>query len=379
MSALEDDLNRDTCDDHVVLDWDSDDPTARLAELERELRERDVQPVAVINMVEALIAWQVRIAERYGLPGAEPSRRVLLSKAALRSAMSEAGLSNLPWVTGSAAGLDADAVDFFPAVAKPSRESGASRFVRRVDGAEDLREHLAEIAGALGPDAEVIVEGFIKGMEFSIDGMVFEGHFNGLVAFEKADYDDALLHDAGLSVCPPQQPAVKAGVEHLSQLVTRLCGHLGLHQGWLHVEGRALEDGTAELIEINPRPGRGTHLAAIQYLTGIDPVEVATQTALPEGWSRPAVWPPQVGDEHLVGMVPISADRLGRVVASSSQDELLAVPGVFAGYLLNGYRVESLNRENIVAEAAFIADDVPGLRAVADAARRAVRFDVVAD
>lgn len=380
VSALADDLNRGSCADHVVVDWDAADPAAELERLSGELAASGVGPVAVVNMMEALIPWQVRIARSYGLPGAEPGRETLLSKAELRRTMAEAGLSSLPWCAGSAAGLDAASVGFFPAVAKPSRQSGASRLVRLVHDADRLRDHLAAVAAALGPDTEVVVEGFIDGREFSVDGPVTDGRFHGLVAFEKAEHDEELLHDAGLSVSPPQDPRVVSGLDRLVTVVGELCRHLDFSSGWLHVEGRVLADGTVELVEVNPRPGGGTHLAAIRHLTGIDPVSALVRMALPGGWSLPDG--PLVRSSRtraLLGMVPIDVRAVGRVVARTSRTDLLAVPGVLDGYVIDGYRVESLDAENFFAQAVFTADDVPALHAVADSVREAVRFDVVTD
>ncbi|MFJ2707688.1 acetyl-CoA carboxylase biotin carboxylase subunit family protein [Streptomyces sp. NPDC087428] len=380
VSALADDRNRDACAAHLLIDWDAADPDAELGRLEAALTAAGVRPVAVVNMMEALIPWQVRLSRHFGLPGGEASREVLLSKAELRQAMAAAGLSKLPWLAGSAAALDPAAVDFFPAVAKPSRQSGASRHVRLVRDAASLRAHLAAIGDALGPGTEVIVEQFIDGPEFSVDGPVTDGRFHGLVVFEKTEHDEELLHDAGLSVSPPQDPVVVSGAQRLTGAVSEMCRHIGFTSGWLHVEGRALPDGTAELVEINPRPGGGTHVPAIRHLTGIDPVSALVRMALPEGWELPADGPqgPAQGRD-LVGSVPVDARAVGRVSARADRDELLAVPGVFDGYVVDGYRVESLDAENFFAQAVFTAADVAGLRAVADEVRRVVRFDVTDD
>ncbi|MEV7211964.1 ATP-grasp domain-containing protein [Kitasatospora cineracea] len=380
VSALPEDLNRDSCDGHVVLDWDRADEEAGLAELERLLAAAAVEPVAVVNMVEALIPWQIRIAERYGLPGAEPGRRVLLSKLSLRRTMAAAGLSRLGHAGGPAAGIDPDAVDFYPAVVKPSRESGASRLVRRVGGPAELRDHLAEIGRQLGPDVEVVVEEFIDGVEFSVDGPVVAGRFTGALVVEKPDHDGALLHDAGLLVSPPQDPRVAAGAEHLIALVDRVCAELALDHGWLHVEGRARADGTAELIEINPRPGGGTYRSAVRHATGTDPVAALVRMALPGGWVPPAAEAGRSAEARLLfGMLPVEARAVGRVVAETTGADLTALPGVLDGYVLDGYRVESLDGENFFSMTLFTADDLPALRAISDRVRSTLRFRVESD
>ena len=57
ISASPDDRNRDECDDHVLLDWDSED----LPTLITRLDQRGIDPIAVVNMVEPLIPWQIAI------------------------------------------------------------------------------------------------------------------------------------------------------------------------------------------------------------------------------------------------------------------------------------------------------------------------------
>src|SRR5256885_934362 len=63
ISAFPDDHNRDKCDDHVLFDWGGEDLPTLITRLDR----RGIVPIAVVNMVEPLIPWQVAIAAHYGL------------------------------------------------------------------------------------------------------------------------------------------------------------------------------------------------------------------------------------------------------------------------------------------------------------------------
>ncbi|KPC82983.1 hypothetical protein ADK82_10295, partial [Streptomyces sp. NRRL S-4] len=100
------DVNRAHCAAHVVVDWE----TATLEELVAAVGAAGVEPTAVVNFVDSLISWQVRTARHYRLTGGEQGREVLLSKARVRAAMADRGLSSLAYATGTAVSLDTDAV-----------------------------------------------------------------------------------------------------------------------------------------------------------------------------------------------------------------------------------------------------------------------------
>ena len=163
--------------------------------------------------------------------------------------------------------------DFFPAIVKPSRESAASWLVERVDSRAELlayQRHLADL-GLAG--TELIIEAFLPGTEFSVDGPVLAGRFHPLMAVERPEHDDRRHHNAGLQIQPPQQEHVRAGVEALTEMIGTLAADLGLDQVWMHIEARVDLDGRPELVEINPRPAGGMYSAVIRELSGIDPME----------------------------------------------------------------------------------------------------------
>lgn len=371
VSALADDLNANACAEHVVIDWDTDE----LSALTSRLAAADIQPIAVINQVEALISWQIQIASHYGLAGGEPLRSVLLSKATLRSAMREAGLSTLRSVSGTSADINVGAIDFYPAMAKPSRQSGASSLVRRVDGPTALLAHLAEIERQLGEATEILIEEYVTGVEFSVDGPILDGRYQGAVVFEKTDYDYDRNHEAGVLICPPTLDYVAAGAAQLSSIVNDICAVLGLRQGWLHAEGRVQPDGDVQLIEINPRPGGGLYCEAVQHLTGVDPDEMVLTMALAHSAAdEPFAAGLTVAHNGVLGLLVFEPDQLGTVECDLSTADLKALPGVVDGFILNGYRVETLDQENFFSWVLIEAEDVPALRMVADKVRSAMTF-----
>jgi hypothetical protein len=350
ISEIPDTRHRGTCDDHVVVDWDSEDLPALIARLD----ERGIVPVAVVNLMEPLLPWQGGLAAHYGLPGAGAGLDVLASKTLVRERMRGLGLSSIGF------GDNPAEVDFFPAIVKPSRESTASRLVRRVDGPAELLAYERHLAERGFGDTEMIIEEYLPGVEFSVDGPVVDGRFHPLLAVEKPDHDDVRHHDAGLRVHPPQQDHVRAGVPVLTEMLNALCADLRLDQLWLHVEGRADENGRTELVEINPRFGGGMYPTAIQEISGIDPVEAIVSMALGE------FTPERLGplrDRTIIGWVDVEAEELGRVEIGVTEDELCELPGVIKAVVVDGYQVTDLEQENYFLRFAITADSVSELRA----------------
>ncbi|MFE7465948.1 acetyl-CoA carboxylase biotin carboxylase subunit family protein [Streptomyces sp. NPDC057499] len=363
------DVNRDHCAAHVVVDWEK----ASLAELVAAVEAAGVVPTAVVNFVESLISWQVRTARHYGLVGGEDGREVLLSKARVRAAMADRGLSALPFVAGTVASLDVDAVTSYPVIVKPDQDSGGSRLVRRADDAAELRACLQELADSVDPETDAIVEEYIDGVEFSVDGPVLEGRFHPLFEVEKTEHDNLRNHDAGLLVSPPPSALVRQAVRELAERVGVLYASLGVKSSWLHVEGRVRADGTCELVEINPRPGGRMYRAATQRACGVDPIDMSVRMALGESLDG-ALAGATPGGTELLAMLPFEADSVGALVSATSVEELKRIPGVVDGYLFEDFRVVTMDRENFFAEAMITADSVAGLHEIAEQVRAVFTF-----
>lgn len=353
ISELAEHRNRDACDVQVLVDWDREDLPTLIARLDR----RGIVPVAVVNLIEPLLPWQGGLAAHYDLPGTSTGLDVLASKTLVRERIRALGLSAIGFCD------DPAEADFFPAIVKPARESTASRLVRRVDGPDELfayRRHLAERGFA---DTEMIIEEYLPGVEFSVDGPVVDGRFHPVLAVEKPDHDEVKHHDAGLRIHPPQQDHVRAGVQVLSEMVSTLSADLRLDQIWLHVEGRADEDGRTELVEINPRFGGGMYPTAIEEAGGIDPMQAVVAMSLGE-FTLEQLNPPR--ESKIIGWVDVEAEELGRVEISTTEEDLCALPGVIKAVVVDGYQVKDLEQENYFLRFALTADSVSQLRARAD-------------
>lgn len=352
ISPFSDDSNRDHCDDHVQVNWDSEDPSTLIARLDQ----RGIVPIAVVNQVEPLMPWHSALAAHYGLPGVSAGHDVLASKTLVRERMRALSLSAIRFCQ------DPAEADFFPAIVKPARESAASWLVHRVDSPAELlayQRHLADLGLA---DTELIIEEFLPGTEFSVDGPVVDGRFHPLMAVERPEHDDTRHHNAGLQVHPPQQDHVRAGVRVLSQMISTLCADLHLDQVWMHIEARVGADGRPELVEINPRPAGGMYSAVIRQVSGIDPMEAFVSMALGDFTFTPEL-PGPLGDGTVIGLFDVEADELGVVEISTTDDDLRALPGVLDAEVVDGFRISSLDKENFFIRFALTADSLSQLRA----------------
>ena len=365
VSESPEDPNATLCDDHVLFDWDSDD----LSTLTDRLDERGITPIAVVNMVEKLISWHIAITAHYGLPGGDSGRNVLASKTLVRDHMRTLRLSAMKYCS------DPTEVDFFPVIVKPARVSGASNLVGRADDPAELFAYQKNLVERGFTDIEMIIEEYLPGTEFSVDGPVVNGCFHPVLAVEKPQHDDVKHHDAGLEFHPPQQRHVREGVRVLCETINALCNDLRLDQLWLHFEGRSTEEGRTELIEINPRPGGGQILTAIQVISGIDPFEAVISMALGEFTferSQP------LREQPIIGWVDVESDELGTVEIITTEDELLALPGVINVRMINGFKTINFDKQNFFLSFALIGDSVSELYTYAATVLSTLNYRVIA-
>ncbi|GLY28376.1 ATP-grasp domain-containing protein [Kineosporia sp. NBRC 101731] len=365
VSELPDHRWRHLCDDHVLMDWATEDVSTLISRLDQ----RGIVPVAVVNLVEPLIHWQQELSAHYGLPGAGGGLTSLASKTLVREQMRTLGLSTVRFCS------DPAEVDFFPAIVKPASGSSASWLVRLLHDHNDLLAYQRLLAERDLAGTDLIFEEYLPGTEFSLDGPVVDGIFHPVLAVEKPDHDEIRHHDAGLRIHPPQDEHVRAGVSALRDSLSALCTHLRLDSVWLHVEGRSNADGRTELVEINPRFGGGMYYTAIREATGIDAMEAVLAMLLGEFTLGPAR-PRHQG--AMLGWVDVEADEIGRVEISTTADDLRSFPFVIDADVVDGYQATDMEKENYFLRFAMTADSVDELRARAADVLASVDYRIVA-
>ncbi len=138
----------------------------------------------------------------------------------------------------------------FPCVLKPLHFS-ASRGVIRANGAAEFAAAEARIRKMTGADEPLLVEDFIPGREFALDGVVTEGKLQTLAIFDKPDPLDGPFFEETIYLTPSREPA--EGQQAIRDAAQRAVAALGLHHGPVHAEARVNPRGVW-MLEAAARP-----------------------------------------------------------------------------------------------------------------------------
>lgn len=197
-------------------------------------------------------------AERLGLRF-HPSRAVRAAndKQRTRERFRDAGLKVPDFGTAAA--------QRFPCVLKPLHSS-ASRGVIRADTPAEFAEALARIHKIIG-EADVLVEDFIPGREFALEGIVTAGKLQTLAIFDKPDPLDGPFFEETIYVTPSREPAsVQCAIRETAQLAVTA---LGLEFGPVHAEMRVNDRGVW-MLEAAARPIGGLCSRVLRFDGGIN-------------------------------------------------------------------------------------------------------------
>jgi biotin carboxylase len=271
------------------------------------------------------------VAQAVGLPGHPPQAAFRSrNKLASREAMRDAGL---PVPSFEPVSIDADAHALagrvaYPAVVKPLALSG-SRGVMRVDTAEAFVAAFDRLRRLLqSPDVRIerdeahemaMIESFIPGREFAVEGLLDDGALRVLAIFDKPDALDGPFFEETIYVTPSR--ASESIQRALQDAVAGAVAALGLRHGPIHAECRV--DGTiVYVLEVAARPIGGLCATALRFTGGASLEEVLLRHALGEDvsvFTREA-------DASGVMMIPIPQRGIYRGV--EGVDEARAVAGI---------------------------------------------------
>ncbi|MEO7271031.1 MAG: ATP-grasp domain-containing protein [Vicinamibacterales bacterium] len=242
--------------------------------------ERPVAGVLAVGDRPARMAAQVSAA--LDLPGHPlPAVADATSKLRARRRFAAAGLA-APWFVEvpDTEAPDAFAHDprlVFPCVVKPTTLSG-SRGVIRADTAGACATAITRVRALLArPDIralrphgghQVIVEGFIPGREFAIEGVLTHGRLQPLAIFGKPDPLDGPFFEETIYATPPDldEPEQRA----ILTTVERAIAALGLSHGPVHAECR-MDAGQVVMLEIAPRPIGGLCSRVLRFVSAASP------------------------------------------------------------------------------------------------------------
>jgi len=296
-------------------------------------RRRPVDGVIAVGDRPVVLA--ARAAQALGVRGNTlASARASVNKSLARSSLARAGLP-VPWFfeVDPAADISADPRVQFPCVVKPLGLSGSRGVIRANDLAEldaaitRLRSLLSRpdvraIRSGLGDT--ILVEGFIEGREFAVEGVMTDGVLRILAVFDKPDPLDGPFFEETIYVTPTglNPGEAQAVIEH----VGRGAAALGLANGPVHAECRVGPRGIF-ILEIAARPIGGLCSRVLRFTapdeTGdVSLEDVLLRHAIGEDISRYQREPRTSG----VMMIPIP--RRGMLKGVSGIDAAAAVTAV---------------------------------------------------
>ena len=252
------------------------EPDASLAAILAAAEQRPIDGVIAVGDRPTLLA--ARAASALGLPGNPPAAvEASTNKRATRERLVEAGLL-APWFftlplgrAGTLAAGDARlSMDSrrapghtrpdFPCVVKPLGLSG-SRGVIRADGPGELGAALARVTALLarrdvralrsGMADEILIEGYIDGREFAVEGVLTSGRLQVFAIFDKPDPLEGPFFEETIYLTPSALPA--DGQRRIEETIAGAAAALGLRHGPIHAECRVSDAGVV-VLEVAPRP-----------------------------------------------------------------------------------------------------------------------------
>lgn len=272
------------------------------------LREINATPDAVLAVDDSGVELAALLSERLGLPAnsAQAVRRVR-DKLAFRRLLQEREFL-CPEFHHLPSGEDPRKLLpelQFPAVVKARRLSG-SRGVIRADDPEELMRAVNRaraIQTRADRDAQelgLIIEDFIPGREYALEGSLQRGELTTLALFDKPDPLDGPYFEETLYITPSRLP--EALQDRIHQEVARACRAAELMTGPVHAEVRVNDLGIW-ILEVAARSIGGLCGRVLNHLLGMSLEELILRQAVAE--SVPSLRVAGEGGAAGVMMIPI--------------------------------------------------------------------------
>ena len=257
------------------------------------------------------------------------------NKHATREALGRAGVASPPYRLFTLADDPADAARGvgYPCVLKPTILAASRGVIRANDEAEFVAafRRIAAIlrtpeVAALGEGADqILVEGFIRGREVALEGLLVDGALRTLALFDKPDPLDGPFFEETIYVTPSRLPAdVQAAIRRVTGAAAAA---LGLRDGPVHAELRVDLDQPGAgpwMIEIAARSIGGLCSRTLRFGTGMSLEEVILRHALGieiDGLER---------ERQPAGVMMIPIPRGGVFEAVRGLEAAEGVPGIEA-------------------------------------------------
>ncbi|MEX2230130.1 MAG: ATP-grasp domain-containing protein [Dehalococcoidia bacterium] len=263
-------------------------PDTGASEIEAFAQRYPLDTIVAVDDAGALIA--ARAARRLELPHNPVSAvEATRNKALMRARLAAAGVPS----PASHVLLTSDdphaaaAALAFPVVIKPLALS-ASKGVIRADDADSFVAAFERVRAILtGPDAlaecgadladRVLVEGYIPGVEVSLEGLLDGGGLRVLAIFDKPDPLEGPFFEETIYVTPSRLPVEEQ--QRVIATAERACAALGLVDGAVHVELRLNANG-AYPVDIAARSIGGLCSRTLSFGTGMSLEELLLRHAI---------------------------------------------------------------------------------------------------
>ena len=329
--------------DSLVIDFGDPDAAAALI----AAADAGESPISAVLPVGGELPAKVAAAaaRRLGLPANPPAamasaaNKLLMRRQLTAAAAIDASVRQPRFMT-VACGSPADEVVRrvtapdgvgFPCVVKPLALSG-SRGVMRADDEPSLAAAIARLERLLAdpavrrldPEAggQFLVESFVAGPEFALEGLLTHGALHVLALFDKPDPLDGPTFEETLYITPSRLPAARQ--RRIEEAVAGAARALGLETGPIHAELRwSLRDDAPILIEMAARPIGGLCSRSLRFENGFSLEDVVVRHAL----GTEAV-PTRLGRASGVMMIPIPARVPSALRAIDGVEDARAVAGI---------------------------------------------------
>jgi len=299
--------------------------------------ESPIDGIVAVGDRPAVLA--ARIGRTLGLPGHPPEAAAISrNKLATREAFQSAGLPT-PWFFATP--IDADPASFasrlrYPAVVKPLALAG-SRGVVRVNNEEELLAAFARVRRLLSArdvrlerdeaHGHVLIESFIPGAEYAVEGLLTHGALQTLAIIDKPDPLDGPFFEETIYRMPSVAPPVVQ--RRIIGAVAAACSAIGLRHGPVHAECRVQvaaddEDLRVDVLEVAARPIGGLCSRAVRFEGNVSLEEVLLRHALGEDVSS------FTREAAASGVMMIPVPRRGIYRGVDGVDQATAVSGVEA-------------------------------------------------
>jgi biotin carboxylase len=199
-----------------------------------------------------------RVASSLDLPHNSPDAALLTQRKDLgREALAQAGCNTPSFQRLELAGLDASKLDLpYPVVIKPLALA-ASRGVIRADNDDEFDaacrriDAILESTGLVGFTRQhLLVESYIDGQEYAVEGFMVDGEFRLLTVFDKPEPLTGPFFEETYYLTPTRLDRLQQ--IKLVEEIAKCCQAYGLEQGPVHAEARLSASGPV-LLELASR------------------------------------------------------------------------------------------------------------------------------